>query len=259
MSRPSKPKKTARVRADELLVTRGFASSQSMAAALILAGRVLVTDDKGRERKLLKAGEHLPTTSLRFRLKGEARPFVSRAGTKLAGALDHFGIKVAQRVCLDLGLSTGGFSDCLLQRGAARVHGVDVAYGVVDWRLRTDPRLVLHERTNVRHLTLDHIEELVSLVTIDLSFIGLSAVWSVIPPLLEPKADVIALIKPQFELARDEVINGVVTQPEAQKRAVRRAGQAAEQSGFITVNSCPSLLRGRSGNQEWLLYLRWRS
>lgn len=243
-----------RARADELLTERGFAASQSQAGALILAGKVLLTDAKGHERKLKTAGERLPP-GVQFRLKGETRPFVSRAGSKLLAALEGFNLEVQNRVCLDLGLSTGGFSDCLLQRGARRVHGVDVAYGIVDWRLRKDARLILHERTNVRHLTLETLGEKVSFVTIDLSFIGLSAVWKVLPPLLEPDAHVIALVKPQFELKRNEVEDGVITCPATRQKALESAGEDARQAGLITKNYCPSPVLGRSGNQEWLLHL----
>lgn len=247
-----------RRRADELLSEHGFAPTAAAAGALILAGRVMVTDRSGKERKVQKAGERLDA-AVRFRLKQTAaasRAFVSRAGTKLQSALDGFSISVEGRVCLDLGLSTGGFTDCLLSRGATRVHGVDVAYGVVDWRIRQDPRVVLHERTNARHLTLDTIGERVSLFVADLSFIGLSAIWPVLPPLLAKGAEGVALVKPQFELPRTRVSQGVVLAPEDQRRAVDMAMKSAERAGLRPCRSLPSPVRGRDGNQEWLLHVQ---
>lgn len=240
-------------RADALLAERGFATSEKEAQALVLAGKVLVTDERGRERKVVKPGESL-VEGVRFRLKGDPRPYVSRAGGKLEGALQAFEVSPAGRVALDLGLSTGGFTDCLLQRGAERVHGVDVAYGTVSWRLRNDPRLILHERTNVRTLTRETLGETVSLVVIDLSFIGLSAVWSVLPPLLAARADVIALVKPQFELPRGATQEGVVRDEDAREAALERARRGAEAAGLIPGEAIDSPVPGRDGNREWLLY-----
>lgn len=245
----------ARVRADQLLADRGFADTPRAAAALILAGRVLVTDPKGRERRVDKAGEPLDP-GVRFRLKGDKRPYASRAGQKLEGALDALGVDPRDRVCLDLGLSTGGFTDCLLTRGAARVHGVDVAWGIVDWRLRNDPRLVLHERTNARHLRFENIGERVDLVVIDLSFIGLGAIWPVLPPLVTPEAEVLALVKPQFELPRGATEEGIVRDPEARAEALRRATEGASAMGFRAVAEIESPLPGRGGNRELVLHLR---
>lgn len=247
--------KPPRRRADELLAERGFAPDPKAAAALILAARVLVTDDKGRERKVLKAGEPLEP-GVRFRLKGDKGQFASRAGHKLAGALDHFGVDPAGRVALDLGLSTGGFTDCLLQRGALRVHGVDVAYGIVDWRLRMDARLVLHERTNVRNLSLEQLGERASLVVIDLSFIGLELVWPVLPPLLDPGAEGVALVKPQFELPRGATEGGIVGREEDRAAALARARAGAEAAGLTALDAVDSSVAGRDGNRELLLHFR---
>jgi 23S rRNA (cytidine1920-2'-O)/16S rRNA (cytidine1409-2'-O)-methyltransferase len=248
-------RRSPRPRADELLAERGFAETARAAASLILAGRVLVTDSRGRERRVEKAGERLEP-GVRFRLKGDRRPYASRAGLKLEGALDSLGVDPSGRVCLDLGLSTGGFTDCLLARGARRVHGVDVAFGIVDWRVRTDPRLILHERTNARQVTPDLLGETVSLVVVDLSFIGLSAVWPVLPPVLEPEGDVLALVKPQFELPREDVERGVVLDDEARRRAVEAARGAARATGLEPRSEVESVLPGREGNREVVLHLR---
>lgn len=245
-----------RVRADALLAERGFAVSVAEAGALILAGKVLVSEQPGKERKILKAGEPI-LEQARFRLKGDRRAYVSRAGHKLEAALDAFGVTVEGRVALDLGLSTGGFTDCLLQRGATRVHGVDVAYGIVDWRLRTDPRLVLHERVNARELALVRLGETVDLVVIDLSFIGLDAIWRVLPPLLAPGGEVVALVKPQFELPRDQVgEGGIVSSPKAREAALDKARLDARNAGLEPLDAMDCPVAGRSGNRELLLRLR---
>lgn len=244
-----------RPRADELLAERGFAGSPAAAQALILAGRVLVTDRRGRERRIDKAGERLDP-GVRFRLKGDVGRFASRAGHKLASALDRFGLDPAGRVALDLGLSTGGFTDCLLQRGAARVHGVDVAYGIVDWRIRSDPRLVLHERTNARTLTPENLGEPVDLVVIDLSFIGLDAVWPTLPALMAPGADGVALVKPQFELPRGATERGVVADQPARAEALERARAGASRAGLEPGEAMDSPVAGREGNVEILLRFR---
>ena len=224
---------------------------------MILAGRVLVTGPDGHERKVEKAGERLDA-AVSFRLKGDKRAFVSRAGAKLAAALEQFEIRVRARICLDLGLSTGGFSDCLLQQGAERIHGVDVAYGIVDWRIRQNPRMILYERTNARHLKPEDLGEKINLAVIDLSFIGLSAIWPVLPHLLTPNADVVALVKPQFELAKNHnMTSGIVTDPETRLKALQRAENDARRSGLHPVDACPSPVLGRNGNQEWLLHLRF--
>lgn len=242
-------------RADELLAERGFAASPSEAGALILAAKVLVTGKDGRERRLEKAGERLED-DVRFRLKGERRPWVSRAGGKLEAGLLHFEVETRDRVALDLGLSTGGFTDCLLARGVRRVHGVDVAYGVVAWRLRTDERLILHERTNVRNLTPEMLGEPVDVVVADLSFIGLGAIWPVLPPLLAPHADLVVLVKPQFELPRERVLGGVVTDPSDRADALQSARKGAESVGLKPGEAIESPVRGREGNIEWLLHVR---
>ncbi|XP_067029284.1 putative rRNA methyltransferase YqxC [Acropora muricata] len=169
-----------------------------------MAGQVLITDPHGRERRVEKAGERYPA-EWTFRLKGDPRRFASRAGDKLDGALDAFGIDVAHRVCADIGISSGGFTDCLLSRGARRVHGVDVAYGTVDLRLREDPRVTLYERTNARLLGPNAFGEPVEVAVIDVSFISVTAIVKPVTDQLAPTGSLVILVKPQFEASRHQV------------------------------------------------------
>lgn len=247
-------KKPPRVRADALVVSQGLAQDEAEASALILAGRVLATDPEGRERKIDKPGEPVRAWDS-LRLKGGARPYVSRAGGKLAGALDHFGIDPAGWVCADIGLSTGGFTDCLLRRGARKVHGVDVAYGVVDWRIRTDPRVVLHERTNARHLAPGALGEPVRLAVVDVSFISLTQVLPAVAAQLAPEGEVVCLVKPQFEVPPDDAPGGVVRDPEVRAGAARRVAEAAEALGLRVAGQVDSSVPGPEGNVEILLHL----
>ncbi len=246
-----------RARADELLVRAELAGSIEAARALVMTGRVMASID-GKERRVEKAGELLPSGAL-FRLTGEVRRFVSRGGEKLAAALDAFGIDPSGRTCADIGLSTGGFTHCLLERGAQRVHGVDVGYGDVAWNLRTDPRVVLWERTNARHLTERHFGERVSLVVIDVSFISLEVVLPAVLAQLEDAADVVALVKPQFEAPRSSVVAGVVPDPAARRAAVDRVRASAEAIGLRVEGEVESPLLGADGNVELLLHLARRS
>lgn len=248
------PKK---VRADRLLQERGLVTSLAEATGLLLAGKVMATEPERPERKVEKPGEALhPSTH--FRLLGEVRPYVSRAGQKLAGALDAFGLSPAGWICADLGLSTGGFTDCLLQRGAAKVHGVDVAYGVVDWKLRGDPRLVLHERTNARTLPPLAFGEAVRLLVADLSFISLGAILPAAVGQLLPEADLVLLVKPQFELPAEDTVAGVVRDPSARARAIEAVAQAARALGLKVKGGVDASLAGADGNLEHLLHLERR-
>lgn len=248
-------KKPPKVRADQLLVQQGLAEDAAAAAALVMAGRVLATDPEGRERKVGKPGEPLRAWDA-LRIKGRNRPYVSRAGEKLAGALDSFAVDPAGRVCADIGLSTGGFTDCLLRRGAVRVHGVDVAYGIVDWRLRTDARLVLHERQNARSLPPDFFGERVSLAVVDVSFISVTAILPALVGQLGPGAEVVVLVKPQFEAARADVRDGIVVDDSVRVAAVDRIVTAARELGLDLVAHADSTLAGTDGNREILVHLR---
>jgi 23S rRNA (cytidine1920-2'-O)/16S rRNA (cytidine1409-2'-O)-methyltransferase len=234
-------------RLDRLLVERGLAASREKAQALIMAGEVLVDG-----RKAEKPGQPV---AIECRLEVLARPpFVSRGGLKLDAALDHFAIVVTGRVCLDIGASTGGFTDCLLQHGAARVHAVDVGSGQLDWKIRNDPRVVVHEKLNARYLRGEDIGEPVGLVVYDVSFISVTLILPAAIPLLQPGGEMVILVKPQFEVGKGQVgRGGIVREPELQEAACRRVNEAARQLGFET-SIMESPILGAEGNREFLLY-----
>ncbi len=248
-------KKPPKARADKLLVAQGLAESEQKAQALIMASRVLATDPDGKEYKIDKPGSALRTW-VSLRIKGKVRPYVSRAGTKLEGALDTFEIDPSGWVCADIGLSTGGFTDCLLRRGAERVHGVDVSYGIVDWRIRTDPRLVLHERTNARHLAKNAFGEQVHLAVVDVSFISAAAILPAVCTQLTPDGALVILVKPQFEAARGDAPKGVVQDESVRQATVDKVVSAAEALGLELCGQVDSKLAGADGNRELLVHLR---
>jgi 23S rRNA (cytidine1920-2'-O)/16S rRNA (cytidine1409-2'-O)-methyltransferase len=234
-----------------LLVERGLAESRARAEALILAGRVAVA---GKER--VKPGT--PVSDEAEVAVGEPEhPWVSRGGVKLAFGLTHFGIAPAGRVCLDLGSSTGGFTDVLLARGASRVYAVDVGWGQLHAKLRGDPRVVLREKVNARFLSRAEIPEEPTLLVADVSFISLTLVLPAAVPLLAPAADVLVLVKPQFEAGRAEVGRGGIVRDEAVRaRAVARVVAAAAATGLETRGVAPSPITGADGNVEYLAAFR---
>ena len=251
-----------RKRIDQLLVERGFAESRHKAQALLLAGRVLVD-----EQKLEKPGR-LVDPDASIRLLGDL-PFVGRGGIKLQAALDHFRIPVSGRVCADLGASTGGFTDCLLQHGAREVHAFDVGEGQLTWELRSDRRVVVRDDFNVRYISDRDLPEHVSLVTVDLSFISVTKVLPRLKEALLGKAaslgdhrpaqevDLVLLVKPQFEVGKGEVgKGGVVRDPAKRRSALSTIEESARALGFCVVGSIPSPITGAKGNQEFLLYLK---
>ena len=245
----------AKVRADELAVELGLAGDVARARAMIMAGLVVATWPSGQEHKVEKAGDMLPVGST-LRRAGEDREFVSRAGGKLDGALDAFGIDVGGRVCADIGISTGGFTDCLFRRGALRVHGVDVSYVQVAWKIRSDPRVVLHERTNARLLPPRAFGENVSFLVADVSFISLAAILPALVEQLEPRTEMVLLVKPQFELEREAVgEGGIVRDPALRRAAVDRVLAAATTLGLATAGDVESSVPGRDGNIEHLVHL----
>lgn len=240
-----------RVRLDHLVVDQGLAASRERARALIMAGRVRVG-----ERAHVKPGEMVELRAVVTLIEPD-HPYVSRGGVKLAHALDAFAIPVAGRDALDVGASTGGFTDALLQRGAARVVALDVGHSQLHWRLRTDTRVVVIERLNARFLTPAHLPGPVDIVTIDASFISLRLILPVVPPLLRPGADVVALVKPQFEAGRREVSRkGLVQEPALHDRVVRDVSAAAAKIGLIRVAMTPSPITGAEGNREFFLHLK---
>ncbi len=230
-------------------MARGLAKSRTQAQALILAGRVQV---EGLAAP--KAGALVPD-EVRVTLK-ESSPFVSRGGEKLAGALDHFQVALEGKVALDVGASTGGFTHCLLTRGARKVYAVDVGYGQLDATLRGDPRVVVLERVNIRHLPKEAIPELIDLATLDLSFISLTLVLPKIREFLRPGGEIVAMVKPQFEVGKGQVgKGGVVRDPQLQQEAVQQVAAAAITLGFAVSPGFPAPLKGPKGNQEYFLYL----
>lgn len=237
----------SKTRLDVLLTERGLVPSREQARRLIMAGEVKVDG-----QLVDKPGTKVPADSA-LELKATPR-FVSRGGEKLAGALEAFPVKIEGLVCADAGASTGGFTDCLLQNGAAKVYAIDVGYGQLDYRLRVDERVVVMERTNVRHVAA--LEEPVSLVTIDASFISLRLLLPVIKGWLAPEASVIPLIKPQFEAGRSDVgKGGVVRDRKVHRRVLEEVLAMAESLGFIVNGLVKSSLKGPSGNIEFLAWL----
>jgi 23S rRNA (cytidine1920-2'-O)/16S rRNA (cytidine1409-2'-O)-methyltransferase len=240
-------------RLDLLLVARGLAPTREKAQAMILAGLVEVEG-----RRVEKAGAPVADDAS-IRVSGPPHPYVSRGGVKLAAALDAFHLDPAGKVCLDVGASTGGFTDCFLQRGAARVYAVDVGSGQIDARLRADPRVVLREGVNARYLSAEHVPEPAALAAVDVSFISARLVLPAVVPRLAPSGSIVVLVKPQFEAGRGEVPRGgVVRSRQTQERVVEEVTRCGEVLGLDTVGSVPSPLRGVSGNQEFLLAFRLR-
>jgi 23S rRNA (cytidine1920-2'-O)/16S rRNA (cytidine1409-2'-O)-methyltransferase len=236
-----------KTRLDRLLVERGLAESREKAQALILAGEVYC-----QGQKAAKAGQPVAAD---VEVEVRARPpYVGRGGFKLAAALRHFDIPVSGAVCLDIGSSTGGFTDALLQAGAARVHAVDVGAGQLDWKLRTDPRVTLHEGINARHLRFEDIGVRVGLVVCDVSFISVTLILPAAVPLLQPDGRLVILVKPQFEAGRGHVgKGGIVRDPEIHRAACERVERAVREFGFQTA-LLDSPILGAEGNKEFLLY-----
>jgi 23S rRNA (cytidine1920-2'-O)/16S rRNA (cytidine1409-2'-O)-methyltransferase len=236
-----------KIRLDRLLVERGLAESREKAQALIMAGEVKVAGQKAA-----KPGH---TVDSEAAVEVLARPpYVSRGGFKLAGALRQFPIDPTGKVCLDLGSSTGGFTDALLQAGAARVHAVDVGAGQLAWPLRTDPRVVVHEGINARELRFEDIGEPADLLVCDVSFISVTLILPAAVPLLRPEGQMVILVKPQFEVGRGQVgKGGIVREPALHQAACDRVTRAVEELGFHTeIMESPIL--GAEGNKEFLLY-----
>jgi 23S rRNA (cytidine1920-2'-O)/16S rRNA (cytidine1409-2'-O)-methyltransferase len=242
---------TPRSRLDVRLVDEGLAASRERARALILAGRVKVGG-----AVVSKAGTSVPAGAPVEVVEPDF-PWVGRGGVKLAHALDTFRIDVAGREALDVGASTGGFTDVMLQRGARRVVALDVGHGQLDWRLREDPRVVVLEHRNARQLDRGWLPAPVDIVTIDVSFISLRLILPVLPPVLAPGADIVALVKPQFEAGRGEVgRGGLVKDPAVHEAVLARVTASAASCGLTRIAMTPSPITGAAGNQEFLIHLR---
>lgn len=242
--------KTAKERIDVLLVMRGLAPSRERAQALLLAGNVRVDG-----APVTKSGTRVATDA-RIEIIGESNPYVSRGGLKLAGALDDFSISPQGKICLDVGSSTGGFTDCLLQRGAAKVYAVDVSIDQLDWKLRQDSRVVPVER-NARYLLTEDIADRPALVVVDVSFISVAKVLPALVPVAAPGADLLILIKPQFELEKRDVgKGGIVRDAALHQKAIDAVVAAAKSLGLETFGVKPSHVPGAEGNLEFFLHAR---
>lgn len=244
------PPKIRKLRLDQLLLDRGLADSLSKAQALILAGEISVGDVR-----VDKPGASVPE-SAQVSVTSRSPKFASRAGQKLEGALEDFSVDAANLICLDIGASTGGFTDCLLQRGAARVYAVDVNIAQLAWKLQQDPRVVKIER-NARELRAEEIAEPIDLAVIDVSFISATKVLAPAAATLKPSADLLVLVKPQFELPKADIpIGGVVTNQELHQKAVEKVRVAATVIELEILGVSPSRLTGAEGNQEYFLHAR---
>jgi 23S rRNA (cytidine1920-2'-O)/16S rRNA (cytidine1409-2'-O)-methyltransferase len=237
-------------RLDKLMVERGLAPSREKAQALIMAGQVVVED-----HTVDKAGQQVSVSAV-IRIKGDVLPYVSRGGLKLRKALDHFNIDVNGLIAIDVGASTGGFTDCLLQGGAARVLAVDVGHGQLAWKLQQDPRVISFEKTNIRYLTSQQIGEQPDLAVIDASFISLAKVLPATAGLLRRGGRIIALIKPQFEVGKGEVgKGGIVRDPLGWEKAIDGVRRVAREIGLVDGGLCESPITGADGNKEFLILL----
>lgn len=236
-------------RLDVALVQRGLVESREKAQALILAGKVRV--DRQRSDKPGRAIDESAQIEVEQALR-----YVSRGGIKLEHALRHFGIDPGGKIAFDIGTSTGGFTDCLLQHGAAKVHAVDTGAGQIDWKLRSDPRVVLHEKVNARYLTFEEMGETADVIACDVSFISFTLLIPALAPLLKPGGDWVVLVKPQFEVGREAVgPGGIVRSAEAQRFACDKVAGAVETLGFRTELT-ESPITGTEGNREFLLYAK---
>jgi len=237
-------------RLDQLLVSKGMAPSRQRAQALIMAGKVLVNTEP-----INKPGTQVPIACT-LAIKGDDLAYVSRGGLKLEAALKDYGVTVQNYVCLDVGASTGGFTDCLLQNGAKHVYAVDVGYGQLAWSLRQDPRVTTIERTNIRHMPISVLPQLVDLITIDTSFISLKIVIPAVLKFLKPTGQIIALIKPQFEVGKAKVGKGGVVKDKAlHDEVIDILIQNIKKLNLNHRPPIPSPIKGPKGNQEYLIHL----
>ena len=239
-------------RLDVLLVKQGFAESREKAKAIIMSGIVYVNDQKED-----KAGTTFDEEKARIEVRGATLKYVSRGGLKLEKAMTHFGVTLADKVCMDVGASTGGFTDCMLQNGAVKVFSVDVGHGQLAWKLRNDPRVVCMEKTNIRYVTPEDIGTPVEFSSIDVSFISLTKVLGPVKELLTPNGEVVCLIKPQFEAGREKVgKKGVVREKSTHLEVINMVIDYAKEIGFAILSLEFSPIKGPEGNIEYLLHLK---
>ena len=238
-----------RIRIDRLLIERGLAESRQKAQAFVMAGQVLAD-----EQKITKPGQQVAPEA-EVRILGPAPQYVSRAGVKLEAALEKFQLDIRDKVCLDIGASTGGFSDCLLQHGAAKVYAVDVGTAQLHWKIRKDERVIVRERVNARYLNSAVVPEPVQFACCDVSFISVTLIFPAIRPLLAAEAELVVLAKPQFEVGRGQVgKGGIVDDPALHQQVTEKVRKALQQIGFRYVAEMESPIRGAEGNKEFLLH-----
>lgn len=239
-------------RLDVLLVKKGLAPSREKAKAVIMAGSVYVDGQKED-----KAGSVFDEESAQIEVRGHALPYVSRGGLKLEKALKVFPITLTDKICMDIGASTGGFTDCMLQNGAAKVYSVDVGYGQLDWKLRQDDRVVCMEKINFRYMTPEDIPDVLDFASVDVSFISLDKILTPAYALLKEQGEMVALIKPQFEAGREKVgKKGVVRDPKVHEEVISRIVRHADEVSFEVLDLSYSPIRGPEGNIEYLIHLR---
>ena len=239
-------------RLDVLLVKKGLAPSREKAKAVIMSGSVYVDGQKED-----KAGSVFDEESAQIEVRGHALPYVSRGGLKLEKALKVFPITLTDKICMDVGASTGGFTDCMLQNGAAKVYSVDVGYGQLDWKLRQDDRVVCMEKTNFRYMTPEDIPDVLDFASVDVSFISLDKILTPAYALLKEQGEMVALIKPQFEAGREKVgKKGVVRDPKVHEEVISRIVRHADEVSFEVLDLSYSPIRGPEGNIEYLIHLR---
>ncbi len=239
-------------RLDVLLVKKGLAPSREKAKAVIMAGSVYVDGQKED-----KAGSVFDEESAQIEVRGHALPYVSRGGLKLEKALQVFLITLTDKICMDIGASTGGFTDCMLQNGAAKVYSVDVGYGQLDWKLRQDERVVCMEKTNFRYMTPEDIPDVLDFASVDVSFISLDKILTPAYALLKEQGEMVALIKPQFEAGREKVgKKGVVRDPKVHEEVIAKIVRHADEVLFEVLDLSYSPIRGPEGNIEYLIHLK---
>lgn len=239
-------------RLDVLLVQQGYAPSREKAKAIIMSGHVFVNGQRED-----KAGTTFDETKVRIEVKGSALKYVSRGGLKLEKAMLSFGIDLKDKICMDIGASTGGFTDCMLQNGAVKVYSVDVGHGQLDWKLRTDERVVCMEKTNFRYMQLGDIADRLDFASVDVSFISLTKILIPARNLLAAHGEMVCLIKPQFEAGKDKVgKKGVVREPEIHEEVIRKVTDYADFIGFYIAGLEYSPIKGPEGNIEYLIYLK---
>lgn len=244
-------RKASKSRLDKLLVERDICPTRERARALIMSGAVIVGENRVDKAGTLVAGD------AKITIRGRDNPYVSRGGLKLKGALETFGITVRGLVALDVGVSTGGFTDCLLQEGAEKVFAIDVGYGQLAWKLRQDTRVTLFERTNIRYFSGEGINDTIDIVTIDVSFISLRLVIPKVLNLISEHAIILALVKPQFEAGKGEVgKKGVIRDSEIHKRVVDEIAEFTRELGCEVMGTCESPITGPAGNKEFFIYAR---